>query len=147
MATHHQVGKYISANSYFKLQLMPSCSIHQPGIGLLKYYCKRFTSPPSSPQATLHIWHLHSFVSYFPPQLNLLLEAQRRSSKQMLGQLEEVSRSHSGALHRLEEQERRNRAFKHKNNCFTTLLEQDRGRLVHQTLEALMNAKEKNNIG
>uniref|UniRef100_A0A8D2ZIA5 Cortactin-binding protein-2 N-terminal domain-containing protein n=1 Tax=Scophthalmus maximus TaxID=52904 RepID=A0A8D2ZIA5_SCOMX len=73
--------------------------------------------------------HLHDMYEIPIAKLNLLLEAQRRSSKQMLGQLEEVSRSHSGALHRLEEQERRNRAFKHKNNCFTTLLEQDRGRL------------------
>ncbi|XP_044073565.1 filamin A-interacting protein 1-like isoform X2 [Siniperca chuatsi] len=47
----------------------------------------------------------------------------------MLQQLVEVSRSHSSALHRLEEQERSHRAFIHKSNFLTTLLEQDRERL------------------
>ncbi|KAF0026637.1 hypothetical protein F2P81_021374 [Scophthalmus maximus] len=91
--------------------------------------------------------HLHDMYEIPIAKLNLLLEAQRRSSKQMLGQLEEVSRSHSGALHRLEEQERRNRAFKHKNNCFTTLLEQDRGSLlIHQMKFNLFTWRKNSNI-
>uniref|UniRef100_A0A4W6D923 Filamin A interacting protein 1 like n=1 Tax=Lates calcarifer TaxID=8187 RepID=A0A4W6D923_LATCA len=47
----------------------------------------------------------------------------------MLKQLVEVSRSHSGALLKLEEQEGSHRAFIHKSNCLTSLLEQDRERL------------------
>ena len=58
----------------------------------------------------------------------------------------EVSRSHAGALHRLEEQERSHRALMHKSNCLTALLEEDRERLVHQTLEVQMNAEAKANI-
>ncbi|GLD51971.1 filamin A-interacting protein 1-like protein [Lates japonicus] len=62
-------------------------------------------------------------------KLNHLVEAQKRSSKRMLKQLVEVSRSHSGALLKLEEQEGSHRAFIHKSNCLTSLLEQDRERL------------------
>ncbi|XP_035532025.1 filamin A-interacting protein 1-like [Morone saxatilis] len=47
----------------------------------------------------------------------------------MLEQLLEVSRSHSGTLQRLQEQERSHRAFIDKSNCLNTLLEQDRQRL------------------
>lgn len=79
-------------------------------------------------------------VFLFFPQLNHLVEAQKRSSEQILDQFLEVSRSHSNALHRLEEQERSHRAFIHKSNCLTTLLEQDRERLVHQTQKVQMNA-------
>lgn len=69
-----------------------------------------------------------------------MVETQKRSSKRMLEQLLEVSRSHRGTLHKLEEQERSHRAFIHKSKCLTTLLEQDRERLVCQTLEVQMNA-------
>lgn len=58
---------------------------------------------------------------FFIPQLSLLVEAQKCSSKQTTEQLEEVSRS----LTRQEEQER-------KNKHLTTLLHQDRDRFVHQ---------------
>lgn len=74
------------------------------------------------------------------PQFNHMVETQKRSSKRMLEQLLEVSRSHRGTLHKLEEQERSHRAFIHKSKCLTTLLEQDRERLVCQTLEVQMNA-------
>ncbi|XP_071398749.1 filamin A-interacting protein 1-like [Centroberyx affinis] len=61
--------------------------------------------------------------------LDRLVEAQRQSARQMLEQLVEVERSHSGALCRLEEQERNHRAFIQKSDDLTTLLEQDRERL------------------
>jgi hypothetical protein len=48
----------------------------------------------------------------------------------MLRQLVEVERSHSGALSRLEEQEEMHRSFIQKSDDLTTLLEQDRERLV-----------------
>lgn len=54
----------------------------------------------------------------------------------MLEQLVEVARSHSDTLNRLEEQERSRKAFIQKSNDLTTLLEQDRERLVHETLQA-----------
>ena len=69
------------------------------------------------------------FVS-FPPQLDRLEEAHRRTSRRMLRQLVEVERSHSGALSRLEEQEEKHRSFIQKSDDLTTLLEQDRERLV-----------------
>ncbi|XP_010745007.3 filamin A-interacting protein 1-like isoform X1 [Larimichthys crocea] len=68
-------------------------------------------------------------------QLNHMVKAQKRSSERMLEQLLEVSRSHSGALRRLEEQERNHRAFIHKSNCLTALLEQDRERLKLLTVK------------
>ncbi|XP_068186256.1 filamin A-interacting protein 1-like [Antennarius striatus] len=61
-------------------------------------------------------------------ELNHLVEVQKHSFKQILEQLQQVSQSHKGVLHRLEEQERSNQAFIHQNNCLTTLLEQDRER-------------------
>uniref|UniRef100_A0A3B5AY21 Filamin A-interacting protein 1-like n=1 Tax=Stegastes partitus TaxID=144197 RepID=A0A3B5AY21_9TELE len=53
----------------------------------------------------------------------------KRSSKQMMEQLQEVTRSRNEALHKLEEQESSHRAFIHKSNCLASLLEQDRERL------------------
>lgn len=73
----------------------------------------------------------------FAPQLNRLVQAQRRSARQMLEQLVEVEHSHSSALCRLEEQERNHRAFIQKSDDLTTLLEQDRERLVDQALRGL----------
>ncbi|XP_070771013.1 filamin A-interacting protein 1-like [Enoplosus armatus] len=74
-------------------------------------------------------YHLQDVYKKPIAELNHLVEAQKRSSKRMLEQLVEVSSSHSSALHRLEEQERNHRAFIHKSNFLTTLLEQDRERL------------------
>ncbi|KAM3862313.1 filamin A-interacting protein 1-like [Diretmus argenteus] len=62
-------------------------------------------------------------------ELDRLVEAQRRSSRQMMEQLVEVEHSHSSALCRLEEQERNHRAFIQKSDDLTALLEQDRERL------------------
>ena len=55
----------------------------------------------------------------------------------MLRQLVEVERSHSGALSRLEEQEEMHRAFIQKSDDLTTLLEQDRERLVERTVRTM----------
>ncbi|XP_042281582.1 filamin A-interacting protein 1-like isoform X1 [Thunnus maccoyii] len=73
--------------------------------------------------------HLQDVYEKPIAELNNLMEAQKWSSTRMLEQFLDVSRSHSDALHRLEEQERRHRAFIHKSNCLTTLLEEDRERL------------------
>ncbi|XP_049904533.1 filamin A-interacting protein 1-like isoform X2 [Epinephelus moara] len=62
-------------------------------------------------------------------ELNHLVESQKRSFERMQQQLLEVSRSHSSALHRLQEQESSHGAFIHKSHCLTTLLEEDRERL------------------
>lgn len=64
----------------------------------------------------------------------------------MLKQLVEVSRSHSGALLKLEEQEGSHRAFIHKSNCLTSILEQDRERLVHPNPRGFYECLRKDNI-
>lgn len=56
-----------------------------------------------------------------------MVEAQKRSFKRILEQFLQVSQSHRGVLHRLEAQERSNRA----SSRLTTLLEQDRERFVY----------------
>ncbi|XP_067371213.1 filamin A-interacting protein 1-like [Channa argus] len=73
--------------------------------------------------------HLQDVYKKTITELKHLVDAHRSSSKQMLEQLLEVSHSHSLALCRMEEQERSHSAFTQKNNCLTTLLEQDRERL------------------
>uniref|UniRef100_A0A3Q1HX08 Cortactin-binding protein-2 N-terminal domain-containing protein n=2 Tax=Anabas testudineus TaxID=64144 RepID=A0A3Q1HX08_ANATE len=73
--------------------------------------------------------HLQDVYKKTITELKHLVEAHKHSSKRMMEQLLEVSCSHSGALCKLEEQERRHEAFKQKSNCLTTLLEQDRDRL------------------
>ncbi|XP_056145753.1 filamin A-interacting protein 1-like [Lampris incognitus] len=62
-------------------------------------------------------------------ELDRLVAVQRRSFRQMLEQLLEVERSHSGALCRLEEQDRKHRIFIQKSDDLTAMLEQDRERL------------------
>lgn len=64
------------------------------------------------------------------PQFSRFVEAQKRSSKQNMERLREVTHSHSEALHRLEEQEKKHQAFIHQSNCLTMILEQDRERFV-----------------
>lgn len=76
-----------------------------------------------------------SFVLPLLPQLNHMVETHKRLSHRMLEQLLEVTRSHRETLRKLEEQERNHKAFSHKSKCLTTLLEQDRERLVSQTPE------------
>ena len=61
----------------------------------------------------------------------------------MMEQLEEVCRSHNGALHKLEEQERNHKAFIRRSNWLVTLQEEDRERFVHQNPEVQMNAEAK----
>nr|XP_029136484.1 filamin A-interacting protein 1-like [Labrus bergylta] len=73
--------------------------------------------------------HLQDVYKKPIAELNHFVEAQRHSSKQMMEGFLEVSRSHSRALRKLEEQERSHRALIHKSDCLTTLLEQDRERL------------------
>uniref|UniRef100_A0A3Q3MS08 Cortactin-binding protein-2 N-terminal domain-containing protein n=2 Tax=Mastacembelus armatus TaxID=205130 RepID=A0A3Q3MS08_9TELE len=73
--------------------------------------------------------HLQDVYEKPIAEVKHLVEAQKHASKHMLEQLLEVSCSHKRALRRLEEQERSHRAFVHKSNCLTTLLEQDRDRL------------------
>ncbi|XP_060910603.1 filamin A-interacting protein 1-like [Labrus mixtus] len=72
--------------------------------------------------------HLQDVYKKPIAELNHFVEAQRHSSKQMMEGFLEVSRSHSRALCKLEEQERSHRALIHKSDCLTTLLEQDRER-------------------
>ena len=69
-----------------------------------------------------------------------MVETHKQLSKQMLEQLLEVSHSHRGTLHRLEEQEKTHRAFIHDSKSLITLLEQDRERLVQESLKVQMNA-------
>ncbi|XP_023256492.1 filamin A-interacting protein 1-like [Seriola lalandi dorsalis] len=73
--------------------------------------------------------HLEDVYEKPIAKLNHVVEAHKCSSKRMLERLVEGSGFHSSTLHRLEEQERSHRAFIHKSNCLTTLLEQDRERL------------------
>lgn len=63
----------------------------------------------------------------------LLAQTLGGSPRAFLKQLQEVTLSHSEALHRLEEQEKSHRALIHKSNSLTTLLRQDRERFVQQT--------------
>ncbi|XP_072253746.1 filamin A-interacting protein 1-like [Leuresthes tenuis] len=62
-------------------------------------------------------------------ELSRLVEARKSSTKQMMERLEEVCRSHRGALRELEEQERNHKAFIHRSNWLVTLQEEDRERL------------------
>lgn len=78
----------------------------------------------------LHGLKMSRFFSSF--QLSYSVESQKCSSKQMMKQLEEVCRSHNETPHKLAEGEKRNKAFIHKSNYLTTLLEQDREKFVHQ---------------
>ncbi|XP_069010273.1 filamin A-interacting protein 1-like [Embiotoca jacksoni] len=73
--------------------------------------------------------HLQDVYEKPTAEFSQLLVAQKRSSKHMMQQLQEVSRSHNEALRRLKEQEKSHMAFNHKSNCLVTLLEQDRERL------------------
>uniref|UniRef100_A0A3Q4BVU8 Cortactin-binding protein-2 N-terminal domain-containing protein n=1 Tax=Mola mola TaxID=94237 RepID=A0A3Q4BVU8_MOLML len=76
-------------------------------------------------------------------EFNHMVETHKQLSKQMLEKLLEVSRSHRGTLHRLEDQEKTHRAFIHESKSLITLLEQDRERLVQQSLKVQMNKSEK----
>lgn len=69
----------------------------------------------------------------FSLQIQNLIASLQWSSKQTQEQLLEVSRSHEEALSRLEEQERSHQVSIQKSKCLTALLEEDRGRSVHQT--------------
>lgn len=68
-----------------------------------------------------------------------MVETHKRFSKQMLGQLQEVTDSHCRNLRRLEEQEKNHKAFTHRSKCLTTLLEQDRERFVCQSFNIGIN--------
>lgn len=78
-------------------------------------------------------------ISYFS-QFDHMVETHKRFSKQMLGQLQEVTDSHRHNLRRLEEQERNHKTFTHRSKCLTTLLEQDRERFVCQSFNIGINA-------
>lgn len=99
-------------------------------------------------QALVHNPHPHTGqlpVPYplwcftFTLQMFNLIEAQKQSSKRVLDRFLEMSKSYDDAVQRLEEQERSHKAFIHKSNCLTALLEEDRERWVHQTLKFHMN--------
>ncbi|XP_030613204.1 filamin A-interacting protein 1-like isoform X2 [Archocentrus centrarchus] len=73
--------------------------------------------------------HLQNVYERPNAELKHLAEAHKRSSTQMMKQLQEVTCSYNEALHRLEEQEKSHRAFICKSNSLSTLLKQDRERL------------------
>ncbi|XP_074551359.1 filamin A-interacting protein 1-like [Halichoeres trimaculatus] len=74
---------------------------------------------------------LHDVYKNPIAEFNHFVKVQKRSSDQMLEHFLEVSRSHSSALCKLEEQEKSHRASIQKSSFLTALLEQDRERLVH----------------
>lgn len=96
---------------------------------------------PSSVKGKSYAPHhsLYVLISYFS-QFNHMVETHKRFSKQMLGQLQEVTDSHRRNLRRLEEQERNHKTFTHRSKCLTTLLEQDRERFVCQSFNIGINS-------